>query len=47
MNVRPVDPHRRVESMTVRDPIPTFAPRWSVRKRVRGPVAALLGAVAA
>jgi hypothetical protein len=32
--------------MTVRDAIPTFAPRRSVRK-VRGPVAALLGAVAA
>ncbi|MBP1902775.1 hypothetical protein J2744_002471 [Halorubrum trapanicum] len=33
--------------MTVRDPIPTFAPRRSVRKRVRGPVAALLGTPAA
>jgi len=30
--------------MTVRDLIPTFAPRWSVGKRVRGPVAARVDA---
>jgi hypothetical protein len=33
--------------MTVRESIPTFAPLWSVGKRVRGPVAARLDAVAA
>jgi len=33
--------------MTVRDPIPTFAPLRSVGKRVRGSVVARLDAVAA
>jgi hypothetical protein len=33
--------------MTVPDRIPTFAPRRSVEKRVRGPVAARVAAVAA
>ncbi|CDK39516.1 hypothetical protein DM2_2945 [Halorubrum sp. DM2] len=47
VNSRPAGTHRRDEPMTVRDPIPTFAPRRSVGRRIRGAVTARLGAVAA